>query len=89
MSKSRKNTALAVCPLCGVAVRATRFESHLVLQCPKAPDAIVALRPRKPKSGRRHIKSAETIGSAGDYERGLQKVAYAAYVRAQRDSMSD
>lgn len=74
-----------VCPYCNNRVGRRNLERHIALRCPHAPPEIKAVRPA-PKA--QHTE--KRIGPLRkDYETGVAKVAYAEFVRQQRDSMSD
>jgi hypothetical protein len=92
----------ARCPYCDATVSEKRIEKHKALRCPKAPAEVVASRPPQPKrkisqpkrkisQPKRKISQPPPLSGTQlkDYEYGLQKTAYARFVRAQRDSMSD
>lgn len=78
------------CPYCGVLVSLARLDEHKTLRCPMAPPDVIKARPPRPKRRERHINIAE-----GQYHQPVDtsqsdlKLAYARYVRDQRDSMSD
>ncbi len=84
------NTYRIPCEYCSVPIISDRLQKHIELRCPRAPDHIKKLRPA-PRRRQRFSKSNSlpNVHTQQDYMRGLQKVAYAKYIRAQLDSMSD
>jgi hypothetical protein len=86
-----------ICPYCEIMLRADRLSEHIKLRCTKAPRELVATRAQKTQPGLKRkaksIKKRPQTSTSGrltkDYETGLQKAAYARYVRNQRDAMPD
>ena len=79
------------CPYCACFVTTTHIETHKKQRCPRAPADIIAARPPRPSRPRssRHIRTAHGGPLQKDEERERQRIGYAKYVRAQRDSMGD
>jgi len=77
-------TDSVLCPYCQCPVGAQNIEAHKLNRCPDAPPDIIAARPKKVRRSRSGKSKLYE-----DAERGMQRVAYAKFVRDQLDSMSD
>lgn len=76
--------AYTLCDWCGAPVQAANLASHKAKRCPKAPtDAVAARQPRPAKPSRNSSKRRR------GFSMEPERAAYYAYMRDQRDSMSD
>ena len=89
-------SAGSTCPYCDAPVSLERLDDHKRLRCPKAPPEILQLRPTPlPKRKVKRSKAGNPFKSSkgGRLDRDIEheqlKLAYARFVRDQRDSMSD
>jgi hypothetical protein len=79
------------CPYCHRRVKAKNLYIHVQRECLKSPAAFMAGRsPARPKSkAGKNIHAAKRGHIIKNQEAESQRIAYAKFVRAQRDAMPD